>query len=416
MAATISIYHDTRRANKQGLFPVKLRLYADGKEKYYPVLHLKQKLFLFTVDFAKAYSDKARGVHKDYFLSMTAALQNAEEALGSMDEFSFELFDRLYTGRAGTGEITPYFQQVAAEKEKAGDIQTAKLYMWALASLQEFFGPGRTIMFRDITAKALNEYQEHMLNKGRSITTVGIYTRLLRAIFSLAMADGVVKESQLPFGRNRGQYKVPAGRKMKKALSHKQLGTLYNYDLSGKPKLQHARDFWFFSYVCNGMNFRDIAELKWRNFSGDSFVFIRSKTRKSSADNPQPIMVPVTDYVRTMLDKYANKDKSPDAYVFNIYKGNTDPMKKHNLLRKFIARVNKRLKPIAKELGFPHDFSTYYARHSFSTNVIRNGQSIEFVQKALGHTDMKTTMNYFAGFEDETLHSVNSKLLDFGEE
>jgi integrase/recombinase XerD len=42
------------------------------------------------------------------------------------------------------------------------------------------------------------------------------------------------------------------------------------------------------------------------------------------------------------------------------------------------------------------------ARHSFATTAILNGQSMVFAQEALGHSNIKTTQIYFAGFEDET--------------
>jgi integrase/recombinase XerD len=41
------------------------------------------------------------------------------------------------------------------------------------------------------------------------------------------------------------------------------------------------------------------------------------------------------------------------------------------------------------------------ARHSFATTAILKGQSMEFTQEALGHSNIKTTQIYFAGFEDK---------------
>lgn len=415
-AVKFNIYHDTRRATKDGLYPVKLRVYFDGREKYFPVLHLNQKLYLSPDDFQRAYLTRnPKNQHKSYFLSMAATLTRADDIAGKLEPFTAESFTRHWGSRGKDGgSIASYFNALAAEKQKNGDINTAQVYLWALASLQSFMGGN--ITFRDITGTTLQRYQEHMTGKGRSISTVSIYMRVLRAVYTHAIDDGVVKPAQLPFGRLRGQYRIPTSIKKKKALTNQQLAALYHYPLEGKPLVKKARDFWFFSYVCNGMNFKDIAELRYRNFDGDSFTFIRSKTKKSTGANPQPIRVPVTDHVRYMIDTYGNPDKQPDNYVFPIYKNAVTAHLKYKRLKRFIHNTNVRLKPVAKDLGLPPDFSTYYARHSFSTSVIRNGQSLEFVQQALGHTDMKTTLNYFAGFENDTLHEVNSKLLDFGKE
>jgi integrase/recombinase XerD len=53
---------------------------------------------------------------------------------------------------------------------------------------------------------------------GKSITTVGIYNRTLRAIFNDAIAEEVIsRENYYPFGNRK--YKIPASRNVKKALS-----------------------------------------------------------------------------------------------------------------------------------------------------------------------------------------------------
>jgi len=38
---------------------------------------------------------------------------------------------------------------------------------------------------------------------------------------------------------------------------------------------------------------------------------------------------------------------------------------------------------------------------------------MEFVQESLGHSDLKTTQHYFAGFEDETRREFAQGLMDF---
>lgn len=57
------------------------------------------------------------------------------------------------------------------------------------------------------------------------------------------------------------------------------------------------------------------------------------------------------------------------------------------------------MKRIAKELDIIKPITTYYARHSFATILKRSGASTEFISDALGHSDLKTTKNYLAGFE-----------------
>ena len=73
----------------------------------------------------------------------------------------------------------------------------------------------------------------------------------------------------------------------------------------------------------------------------------------------------------------------------------------------------KKSSKIAKDAGVTESISTYWARHSYSTMAIRNGASMEYLQESLGHQDMKTTLNYFSGFEDKVKREVANKLMDF---
>jgi site-specific recombinase XerD len=53
------------------------------------------------------------------------------------------------------------------------------------------------------------------------------------------------------------------------------------------------------------------------------------------------------------------------------------------------------------------------ARHTFATNLIRNGAGLEFAQEQLGHSTIKVTQNYFTGFADEQKRDILGKIMDF---
>lgn len=52
------------------------------------------------------------------------------------------------------------------------------------------------------------------------------------------------------------------------------------------------------------------------------------------------------------------------------------------------------------------------ARHTFSTVMKRSGVSTEFIQEALGHTDIRTE-NYLDSFEKEVKKEYEARLLAF---
>lgn len=75
--------------------------------------------------------------------------------------------------------------------------------------------------------------------------------------------------------------------------------------------------------------------------------------------------------------------------------------------------INEHMKGVAEKLGIGSDLTTYAARHSFATILQRSGVSAEFISEALGHSNVRTTQNYLAGFEDESKREVVKALTAF---
>ncbi len=104
---------------------------------------------------------------------------------------------------------------------------------------------------------------------------------------------------------------------MKKALSKEQLKQLFN----AKPTnyfQEKAKDFWFFSYSCNGINIKDIALLQYKNIEDEKIVFYRAKTKRTSKRNLKPIVVYLNDFSNSVIEKYGNKNKNSNNFVFDI--------------------------------------------------------------------------------------------------
>ena len=67
---------------------------------------------------------------------------------------------------------------------------------------------------------------------------------------------------------------------------------------------------------------------------------------------------------------------------------------------------------ISKELKYDN-ISTYTARHSYATVLKRSGANIAFISESLGHSDLRTTENYLASFEQEERAKNALKLTEF---
>jgi len=407
----VSIYHDTRKAKISGLFPVKLRVYYREDKRLYPT-----DIDLSVSDFERSYSaQKPQKEYKTIKFNLVELEKKANDIVDELKVFTFDSFEkRMFRATGDNDNIIYYYNQKIAQLTKEERFGTASNYDLSLKSILLFAKGNRTnelkhLSFDIITPDFLNEFERWMLGRERGLTTVGMYLRPLRAVFNTGKLEKVVTEESYPFGK--GRYLIPAGRGVKKALNSASLHKLYTHETEPGGEQEKARDYWFFSFQCNGMNFKDISHLKVADVQGSSIIFTRAKTRLTSKSDSKAIIVPITETVQAFIDKYSTGKVKTD-YLFPILNNKMTPLEKHKKVQNFIRFVNQHTKNIAKDAGLA-ELSTYWARHSFSATVIRNGGSKEFVQESLGHKSISTTDAYFEGFEDETKKEVAENLMNF---
>ena len=165
--------------------------------------------------------------------------------------------------------------------------------------------------------------------------------------------------------------------------------------------------------MANGINTKDIASLKYRNIEGEYLVFERAKTENTTRSNPKAISVFLSEDINRIIDFWGNTDKPPGNYIFPILQHGITPLRQYELLELFIRSINDWMEKIRLKLKIGRRVSTYVARHTFSTVMKRSGVSAEFIQEALGHTNIRTTENYLDSFEKEVKKEYAAKLLAF---
>ncbi|MBK8927543.1 MAG: phage integrase SAM-like domain-containing protein [Crocinitomicaceae bacterium] len=288
-----AIVLDTRRKKKSGVYPVKLRVYS--------ITSQTARLYTTQYDLSKKefesvwQTEKPRKEYKNLRNEIQAIELDAVEVCKTLKPFSFPEFERKFFRNKGAGaDIVYHYNQTIEKLTRQKSIGTASNYELSLKSLKAFVKHAKgkepeKIKFTDITPDWLNKYEDYMVSDlKRTQTTVGIYLRPLRAIFNKAMAENEITPEIYPFGAKK--YQIPTGRNTKKALAQKDLKALFEAQPI-IPEQIKARDFWFFSYSCNGMNVKDIAQLRYADLKEDELVFYRAKTIKTSKTNLKPVNV-----------------------------------------------------------------------------------------------------------------------------
>jgi integrase len=396
-----SLFHDTRRAKKNGKYPVKIRLTYNRKQKYYPTNYDLTK-----TEFTKLY---AKRVHQDFretYDNIHDMVSKANDIVKDMAQFNWHKFEtKFITPRADIMSVYAAYKVQISKFEKAGQLGTAMIYRCGLNSLSDF---RPKLYFDDITEVFLREYEAWFLEQGNSKTTASIYLRGLRTIMNIAIEQGVIQKDNYPFSKHK--YQLPATRNIKKALTLADIGKIQYHKPQGEAE-RTAKDYWLFSYYANGVNFKDIALLKQKNIKGEFIILERAKTTRTARSNGKSISVFMLPEIKAIMKRQGNTNKTPDSYIFPVLNDSKSPEDERRLILQFIKTTNKFMKRIGKELKIDMPLTTYAARHSCATILKRSGASVEFISETLGHSNVSTTRNYLADFELDTKKQFAEKLV-----
>jgi len=141
-------------------------------------------------------------------------------------------------------------------------------------------------------------------------------------------------------------------------------------------------------YAC-GLRVSEITALELKDIDEDRrLLFIRrAKGKKDRVVGLSPVMI-------VMLREY-KKQYKPLAYLFE------GQQKEKPYSTRSLESIIKAAKAKA---GINKTGSMHMLRHSFATHLIDKGTDVVFIQKLLGHNDIKTTLRY--------LHVTNKDMLN----
>jgi integrase/recombinase XerD len=401
-----TIILDTRRALKDGTYPVKLRLTYQREQRYYSL-----NISLSKEDFARTQGEKPRGEFKSLQLKFNGVEQHARAVIDKMKTFTFDAFEKKFLGSSIKNEVFAAYDEAIAQYTSDGQISTASNYSCSQKSLIKF-NKGKKLPFTTITPEYLKKYESWMLGEGNSRTTVGIYLRPLKALFNKSINAGDVNKESYPFGK--GGYLIPAGQNIKKALTLDEIGKIFRYEPATEAEAK-ARDLWIFSYICNGMNMKDIALLKYKDLDNDKITFYRAKTAYTNRQRLIPIVAILDIHAKQIIERWGNKPTFQDSCIFPILTAGLTLKQEKDKIAQAVKTTNKYIKRIAQAIGIEHNVTTYYARHSFATILMQSGASIEYISKELGHSSTQVTGSYLGSFENSIKKDFIAKLTAFGE-
>lgn len=396
----VSVFLDTRTVNKKGTYPVKIKVYFQGKPKYYPTgicMSTKEELEEVLESKSKKNIEIQYIIHKEF----NRILKNVD-ILVERGTFSFSNLNNMLGKNIG-GTLNEMISAKIKELENEEKFGTSAFYKGTLSLLKRYMK--HDVPINEVTVEWLNGLEKFIL-KTANQTTVAMNMRNIRATMNIAKQVGVIRESDYPFGR--GKYQIKEGSGKKKALNKKQLKAIAEYR-DGSMTTEFYRDLWLFIYFCNGLNVADLISLKFSDIQNGEISFIRKKTKDRTRDVKR-IYAAITPEMYSIINKWGN-DPKKSVYIFPFLKPGDSAWEHEKKKKNLTKLINKRMKMIGEKLNLGK-ITTYVARHTYATVLRNEGVPISIISPMLGHSSVTTTEIYLADLESE-YRAKNASLLSF---
>jgi len=401
MNTSIKIVLDSRPMSNN-LYTVYLRIIKDRKRKNIALGLKCRKEHFENEHFLKGHPDYK--VENNLLISFKARANKIIRDFQSEGKnFSLQDFEKKFRGKSDIKDckIADFYDEIIEEFERAGRMGYAKAFKDTKISFLKF--TGKKIVFSEISPLLIEKYEVSLREKGSENGGISFKMRHLRALFNIAINRKVMSRDNYPFK----EYKISKikAENNKIALAIEDFKKIKDVDLSKHPTLTEAYNYFMFSIYTRGMNFADMAKLKWSDIANNRIYYKRSKTKHS-------FNIEVNEKIQEILDFYKSQNRN-SGYVFPILlKDDLTPKQIANRRHKVLSRYNVKLKKLAELAGVERNISSYVARHSFATMLKYLGTSVEKISEMMGHSDVQITMTYLKDFENAELDKEITKLIE----
>jgi len=401
---TVKIVLMKHKTLLNGENPVALRVTFDRKSKYFV---LKDESKTLTCALTKWNNEFGRfNRNNGLNILLNAYEKKANDKLKNLTDtdFTFSRFENLYFKSSKRIDVYYYFQECIENLKNENRLGSANCYKDTHNRLNEFT-KRRKMNFQDMDTAFLKRFEKYLEMRGNSVNSIGIYLRTLRAVYNKAIEENHVNKDLYPFIN----FKIKSGYSINRALSKESIKLLIKYKPKRASSRWHSLNYFIFSYLCRGMNFKDLAGLQWKeNIFGDKLYYIRAKTANTKRIS-EPTIIKLEPQMAKILGYYSKND----PYIFPFLEPGISEITKRYRLKDKMKIVNKDIKDIATELGLPEadQITFYWARHTYATVLKRSGVPTAIISEALGHSNEKTTQAYLDKFENEQLDDTYQHLI-----
>lgn len=385
-----------------GEHPVMLRVTFNRKPKYYVLKGENDTISSSLKKWNQAIGRFNRNKELNHFLDQYELKANQVIRELEYVDFTFTAFENKYFKKYESENVVSYINKLIEKLKSEDRLGSANSYKDTRNRIREY---RPKCYFQDIDNKFLENLEKFLLTKGNSLNSIGIYMRTLRAIYNKAIAEELIKGESYPFKK----YKIKSGNTSKRALTKRDMQQIIKYKAEKDSRKWHSLNLFIFSYLCRGMNLKDISLLKWKdNIIGERIVYIRSKTANTKKTT-DPNIIKIEPEIEKILYSYPKKNE----YVFPILEQGLPQLTIRYRIFNKLKHISKDLREIANELKIEQAnlITHYWARHTYATTLKRSGISTAVISEALGHSSEASTKAYLDKFEQTEIDNTFKHLI-----
>jgi site-specific recombinase XerD len=369
-----------RDSSSNNQFPIYARLTVDNLRKDFSLNRfICPERWDSNLSRVKGTKNDAKAINKYLDTVKTRFLEIANELILKKELVTADMLVERFFGRNNLEKtVIEVFKlhndRVAALIGKDFSASTYTRFLTTLKHVEEFLA--HSYKAKDIPLSKLNyefitdfEYYLKFVRNNSHNTAIK-YIRNFRKIIKLAINNDWIDRD--PFAK----YSNPLKEVKREFLTIEELKSIEQKQFNTE-RLNIVRDI--FVFCCyTGLAYTDVKKLTPKEISkgNDGELWLFTSRQKTGTDSHVPLLPKAVE----LINKYTHHPKLKG-------KGIVFPVNSNQ-------KMNAYLSEIADLCGVKKKLTMHIARHTFGTQMLTYGVSIESVSSMLGHKNIKTTQHY----------------------
>lgn len=395
----------TDKTRKDGTAPIHIRVTQNRKSRFIGT-GITLPPNAWNTDNQRVKSNKPS--HQDIQLKIDNQVAELHRRIRKLEALEIDVtLDNLLetNGRKINCTIGECLDSTITRLESLGKYGSASKHRSLRSRLSQY--RSLNIRMNEIDLTFLRDFEFFLRKIGNTNNSIATKFAIFKAAYNKALSEGLFIQKSNPFSK----YKVGSlwTKTRKRAITKEDVQRLAELEIERESRFSYqdfARDIFLFSYYTAGINFTDIASLRYCDIINGRISYSRNKTQKLLSFRLMSKAVEI-------IEKYSHAEHNYDDYIFPILdkRIHISPQQIFNRTHKSLQKVNRELKVLGEMIGLQIPLTTYVARHTYATVLKRSGVNLAIISESLGHSDLSTTQIYLDSFENTQIDEAMKNLL-----